>query len=244
MRLLVTMGHLLSLFLWSVVRLRVGVRETFRQFYEAGNRSILFHTVTMFFVGMIGTYQLAYTIEAVLPEFSALGGAVLQGLISVLGPVLTGLLMATRVGTGIAAEIGSMKVTDQLEAMKLSSVDPVEMLVVPRLIACTFAGLALAVLGIIVAYSIGIGVAYYGFDILPDTFISLRFTRMADLYLGISKSLLFGFTVPLVSCACGFMAEGGSEGVGKATTRAVVMSSFIVILEDTIVSLIGEILTR
>jgi len=238
------MGHLLSLFLWSVVRFRIRIGETAHQFFEAGNRSILFHAVSMAFVGMIGVYQLAYTIESVLPEFSAMGGAVLQGLISVLGPVLTGLLMATRVGTGMAAEIGSMKVTDQLEAMKLSSVDPVELLVVPRLIACTFAGLALAVMGIVIAYFVGLVVAWYGFDILPDTYLSLRFVRMADLWLGVGKSLLFGFTVPLVACACGFEAQGGSEGVGRATSRAVVMASFIVILEDAIVSYIGEVLTR
>lgn len=236
------MTELLSLSLWSLVRLRLRPREVLRQFFEAGNRSVLFVSVTMAFVGMIGVYQMASTMAQVLPEYSTLGGAVLQGLTRELGPVMAGLLLATRVGTGMAAELGSMKVTDQLEAMKLSAVDPIELLVLPRLIATTCAGLALALLGTAIAYFAGMLVAWSGFSILPDTYLSLRFVREGDLAIGIAKSLVFGFTVPLISCACGFEAEEGSEGVGSATTRAVVISSFAVILLDAILSYVGEVL--
>jgi phospholipid/cholesterol/gamma-HCH transport system permease protein len=243
MRLLWTAVQLLSISLWAALRFRISPAEVARQFFEAGNRSMLFVTVTMAFVGMIGVYQLAYAMGSVLPEYSTLGPAVLQSMIREMGPILSaGLLMATRVGTGIAAEIGSMKVTDQLDAMKLSSVDPVELLVLPRLIACCMAGLSLAVLGIGVAYGVGSIVAYYGFDVLPDTYFSLRFVTLSDVSMGTVKSLLFGFTVPLVSSACGFDAEGGSEGVGSATTKAVVFSSFVVILEDAVVSFVFEVM--
>jgi phospholipid/cholesterol/gamma-HCH transport system permease protein len=236
--------QLLSMSMWSAVRLRVSPREVLRQFYEAGNRSLLFVSVTMAFIGMIGVYQVATTMGQVLPEYSTLGAAVLQGLVRELGPIMAGLLLATRVGTGMAAELGSMKVTDQIEAMKLTSVDPVEMLVLPRLIAGTFAGLALAVIGSVVAYFVGLAVAWWGFSVLPDTFMSLRFIRMPDLQVGIFKAVVFGFTVPLISCACGFEASGGSEGVGAATTKAVVASSFAVILLDAIISYGGEFLLR
>ncbi len=236
------MFELFSLSLWSLVRLRVKPREILRQFYEAGNRSVLFVSVTMAFIGMIGVYQLASTMARVLPEYSTLGGAVLQGLTRELGPVMAGLLLATRVGTGMAAELGSMKVTDQLEAMKLNAVDPIELLVLPRLIAATLAGVALAALGTAIAYFVGMLVAWFGFSILPDTYLSLRFVREGDLLIGIAKSVTFGFTVPLVSCACGFEADEGSEGVGQATTKAVVISSFAVILLDAILSYVGEVL--
>jgi len=236
------MVHILSLSVWAVGRARVSGRETMRQYYEAGNRSILFVSVTMAFVGMIGVYQLASTMAQVLPEFSTLGAAVLQGLTKELGPLMAGLLLATRVGTGMAAEIGTMKVTDQLDAMKLSSVDTVELLVVPRLLSSTVACLSLAAIGGTIAYLSGMAVAYWGFSILPDTYLSLRFVRMPDLTMGVVKALLFGFAVPLVSCACGFEARGGSEGVGAATTRAVVLACFTVILLDAIVSYAGEVL--
>jgi phospholipid/cholesterol/gamma-HCH transport system permease protein len=236
------MLELFSLSLWSLVRFRIRPREIVRQFYEAGNRSVLFVSVTMAFIGMIGVYQLASTMARVLPEYSTLGGAVLQGLTKELGPVMAGLLLATRVGTGMAAELGSMKVTDQLEAMKLSAVDPIELLVLPRLIAATVAGVALAALGTTIAYFTGMLVAWFGFSVLPDTYLSLRFVREGDLIIGITKSIVFGFTVPLVSCACGFEADEGSEGVGRATTRAVVISSFAVILLDAILSYVGEVL--
>ncbi len=236
------MTELFSVSLWSLVRLRVRPREVMRQFYAAGNGSVLFVSVTMAFIGMIGVYQLASTMARVLPEYSTLGGAVLQGLTRELGPVMAGLLLATRVGTGMAAELGSMKVTDQLEAMKLSGVEPIELLVLPRLIAATAAGVALAILGTAIAYFVGMFVAWFGFSVLPDTYLSLRFVREGDLIVGITKSLVFGFTVPLISCACGFEADEGSEGVGRATTRAVVISSFAVILLDAIISYIGEVL--
>jgi phospholipid/cholesterol/gamma-HCH transport system permease protein len=244
MKLLYRMTELLSLSLWSLVRLRVRPGEVLKQFYEAGNRSILFVAVTMSFIGMIGVYQLASTMARVLPEYSTLGGAVLQGLTRELGPVMAGLLLATRVGTGMAAEIGSMKVTDQLEAMTLTAVDPIELLVLPRLIASCFAGVALAAMGTAVAYFVGMLVAWLGFSILPDTYLSLRFVRQGDLMVGLTKSVVFGFVVPLISCACGFEAREGSQGVGEATTRAVVAASFAVILLDAIISYFGEVLLR
>jgi phospholipid/cholesterol/gamma-HCH transport system permease protein len=242
MALLVTIGQMLSLSLWALVRLRFGGREMLRQVYETGNRSLLFVGITMAFIGMIGVYELASTMEAVLPEYSTLGAATLQGLTREMGPIMAGLLLATRVGTGMAAEIGSMQVSDQVDAMKLCSVDPVELLVLPRLFATSVASVGLAAVGTTIAFFAGMAVAWFGFSILPDSFMSLRFVVTADLIMGISKSLVFGFTVPLISCACGFLATGGSEGVGRATTRAVVLSSFVVILEDAFITYIGEVL--
>lgn len=231
----------LVLSLLSIVRLRVRVRETLVQYHDAANQSMLFVGITMAFVGMIGIYQTASQMAQVLPEYSALGGAFIQFFVREMGPTMTGLLLATRVGTGIAAELGSMKVTDQIDAMKLSGVDPVEMLVTPRLISSTVACLSLATLGTVVAIFAGCAVAWFGFSVLPDTFLSFRFIRMPDLTMGIVKCIVFGVTVPLISCSCGLEAEGGSEGVGQATTRAVVWSSFAVIVLDALISFTMEI---
>lgn len=236
--------RLSGLSLWAMVRLRVRPRDVLEQFHEAGVRSALFVAITLAFVGMVGVYQSAANMVRVLPEFSALGGAVIHTAIREMGPIMAGLLLATRVGTGMAAEIGSMAVTDQLDAMKLSSVDPVEHLVVPRFIASTVACLTLAVLGCVVGILAGMMVAYTGYSVLPDTFLSFRFMRMSDLWMGVTKSLVFGGTIPLVACACGFEATGGSEGVGRATTRAVVLASFFVIVEDACISLAWELWTR
>jgi len=236
--------RLLWLTAWAVLRLRLRLREVLVQFHEAGVRSALFVGITMAFVGMVGVYQSASQMAKVLPEFSALGGAVIHSAVREMGPIMAGLLLATRVGTGMAAEIGSMSVTDQLDAMRLCSVDPVEHLVVPRFLSSMLACLALAVLGCVVGIAAGMAVAYTGFSVLPDTFLSLRFMRMSDVTMGVTKSLVFGATIPLVACACGFEATGGSEGVGRATTRAVTLASFLVIVQDAVISLLWEMSTR
>ncbi len=234
--------RLLALSLGQLVRLHIPVRETLRLTHEAANRSFLFVAVTMAFIGMIGVYQTASQMARVLPEFSALGAGVIQMTTKEMGPIMAGLLLAIRVGTGYAAELGTMKVTDQLDALRLSSVDPIQLLVVPRLLATCIATFCLALLGGLVGLLAGMAVAYTGFSVLPETFINFRFVNLSDLYMGLTKCMAFGLSVPLISCAAGFEAEGGAEGVGKATTQAVVFSSFAVILLDALISTLWEIM--
>lgn len=224
-----------------VARLRIPWRESLSLAYEAGNRSFLFVAVTMAFIGMIAVYQTASQMARVIPEFSALGAGCIQMTVKEMGPIMAGLLLGIRVGTGYAAELGTMKVSDQLDALRLCSVDPVQLLVVPRLLATLLATFSLTVLGSLVGLAAGMGIAYSGFSVLPDTFINWRFVGMSDLHMGLTKCAAFGLSVPLISCACGFQAEGGAEGVGKATTQAVVYCSFAVILLDAIISTIWEL---
>ncbi len=241
MSLLATMALLLSRTVWSLLRGRVSVSDFFEQLYEAGVRSLVFVCVTTGFVGMIGVYQTASQMARILPEYSVLGAGAIQMAVREMAPIMAGLLLGIRVGTGYAAQLGTMKVTDQLDAMKMCSVNPVEQLVVPRVLACVVACLGLGVLGAVVGIACGMAVAYTGFSVLPDTFLSLRFVRMHDLTMGVTKCLMFGLAVPLVSCSSGFLATQGSEGVGRATTRAVVVCSLTVILLDAIISLIWEL---
>ncbi len=240
-----TLWNSFRLFLTALglmVRLKIPWRETIHLTYDAANRSLLFVGVTMAFIGMIGVYQTASQMARILPEFSVLGAGVIQMTVREMGPIMAGLLLAIRVGTGYAAELGTMKVTDQLDALKLCAVDPVRSLVVPRLLAGFSASFALAIFGSIIGLAVGMLVAYHGFGVLPDTFISFRFVRMSDLYMGLTKCAAFGVVVPIVSATCGFEAEGGAEGVGRATTQAVVIGSFAVILLDAAISTLWEVL--
>lgn len=241
MRLLLQMSALLSQSILAVVRLRFSPRAVLEHTFLAGVRSLLFVSVTLAFVGMIGVYQTASQMAEILPEYSVLGAGAIQMAVREMGPIITGLLLGIRVGTGYAAELGTMKVTDQLDALTLSSVNPVEYLVVPRILASILASVALCTLGTMVGIGAGMVVAYTGFSVLPDTFLSLRFVRMFDLTMGLTKCLAFGLAVPLISCASGLDASGGSEGVGRATTRSVVASSLVVILLDALISVLWEV---
>ena len=135
-----------------------------------------------------------------------------------------------------------MVVTDQVDAMRLCGVDPVDELVVPRVWGTVLAMVGLSTLGGVVAYVAGMWTAWSAFDVPPETFINLRFVKTPDLWVGLSKAVIFGFSIPVVSIACGLEAKGGSDAVGEATTKAVVWSSFSVILLDLVVGALAEVL--
>ena len=228
--------------LWSTLRRGIRMRTLVNHVADAGAGSLFFIALTLGFVGVIGVYQTAEQMQKVIPEFSLLGAATIQLLVREFAPIITGLMVATKVGTGLAAEVGSMVVTDQVDAMRLCGVDPVDELVVPRVWGTVVAMVCLATLGGVVALAAGIWVAWSGFDVPAETFLSLRFVKMPDLWVGLTKAGIFGFFIPVVSIACGLEAKGGSDAVGEATTKAVVWSSFSVILLDLVVGALAEVL--
>ncbi|MFH1530653.1 MAG: ABC transporter permease [Pseudomonadota bacterium] len=227
---------------WSTLRRGIRFRAFVDHVETAGWGSLFFIAVTLGFVGVIGVYQTAEQMKKVIPEFSLLGAASLQLLVREFAPIIAGLMVATKVGTGLAAEVGSMVVTDQVDAMRLCGADPVEELVVPKVWGTVVAMVGLATLGGVVAYLAGMWVAWSGFDVPPETFVSLRFVKTPDLLVGLSKAVIFGFAIPVVSIACGLEAKGGSDAVGEATTKAVVWSSFSVIFLDLLVGGVAEVL--
>jgi len=208
---------------------------------DAGVGSLFFIAMTLGFVGVIGVYQTAEQMKKVIPEFSLLGAATIQLLVREFAPIITGLMVSTKVGTGLAAEVGSMVVTDQVDAMRLCGADPVDELVAPRVWGTVVAMVGLATLGGVVALISATWTAFAAFDVPVETFLNLRFVEMSDLWVGLSKAAIFGFAVPVVSMACGLEARGGSDAVGEATTRAVVWSSFSVILLDLVVGAAAEV---
>lgn len=216
-------------------------REVIRQCYLIGNRSLGFVTVTLGFLGLITVYQVAMQIQQIIPDFSMLGAAFLQMLVREFAPTICGLMIATRVGSGIAAEIGSMVVTEQVDALRMCNADPVRYLVVPRVVACAIMLVMLSIYAVVVAMATGLLVGNSVFGINPRTFLSLLLVEGSDVVIGMSKAFAYGLAIPIIAGHAGLYATGGSEGVGWATTRAVVNTSFAVVVLDFIISALGYI---
>lgn len=210
--------------------------EVWRQLYAIGNRSLLFIIVTLGFIGMVMTYQACLQLGRVTGDYSQVGSQFLRLIVSDFGPTLTGLMLATRVGAGIAAEIGSMKVTEQIDALRMSGVLPIDYLIVPRFIASIVMTLMLSILGGVVMWRAGGLTAEISFNVNPNTFYDLGFVRFRHVAMFVVKALAYGAAIPVVAGFCGLRARGSSEGVGWATTAAVIGSSFAVIVLDFIIS--------
>jgi phospholipid/cholesterol/gamma-HCH transport system permease protein len=205
---------------------------TAAQLYAIGNRSLLFIAVTLGFIGMVMIYQACLQFARSVGDLSQVGKQYLRLVVSDFGPTLTALMLATRVGAGIAAEIGSMKVTEQLDALRMSGVLPVDYLLVPRFTAALVMTVVLSVLGTAIMIGAGGLTAYFSFGVNPRTFFDAGAVMPRHLVLGVLKALSYGAAIPIVAGFCGLRARGSSEGVGWATTAAVVGSSFAVIVLD------------
>lgn len=210
--------------------------ELWRQLHAIGNRSLVFIVVTLGFIGMVMAYQACLQLGRVTGDYSQVGGQFLRLIISDFGPTLTALMLATRVGAGIAAEIGSMKVTEQIDALRMSGVLPIDYLIVPRFLASLVMTLMLSILGAAVMYGAGGLTAQASFGVNPNTFFDMSFIRPRHVVLFAAKALAFGAAIPVVAGFCGLRARGSSEGVGWATTAAVIGGSFAVILLDFLIS--------
>ena len=231
--------ELYSVFVRTLYYLVRGRREkgaVVRQMYEIGNRSFVFLTITMGFIGMIMVYQSGLQTKRILPEFSLLGATYLELLVRHLAASIGALMHATRVGAGIAAEIGSMVVTEQVDALRMSAADPIDYLVKPRFVASIVMTTTLIIWGGFVAFSFGGAVGWFAFGISPRTYASVQLVDHGDLITGLVKCVCYGAAIPVVSGYCGLSTFGGSEGVGWATTRAVVSSSLAIIVLNFFIS--------
>jgi phospholipid/cholesterol/gamma-HCH transport system permease protein len=210
--------------------------------FEIGNKSVFFLTVTMGFIGAILVFQSALQALRAVPDLTLLGATFLELLVRDLGASIGALMLATRVGAGIAAEIGSMVVTEQVDALRMSGVDPVDHLIVPRFIASMIMTGILIVWASAVSFTAGLLTAYFVFDVPMQTFVNFSLVDWGDLTIGLTKCIAYGAAIPIVSGYCGLSTFGGSEGVGWATTRAVVNSSLATIILNFFISGAGFIL--
>lgn len=222
--------------LWLIGAAKREKGATLAQMHAMGVQSLLFITVTIGFLGMILVYQVATQVEKILPDFSMIGAAFIQIMIKEFAPTIAGMMIATRVGSGIAAEIGSMVVTEQVDALRMCNADPVNYLIVPRFLASGAMMVCLTIYATLIGEITGMLTGLLGFGIHPLTFLSLQLVKTGDLVSGITKAFAYGCAIPLIAGQAGLEATGGSEGVGWATTRAVVNASFAVVLLDFLIS--------
>jgi phospholipid/cholesterol/gamma-HCH transport system permease protein len=210
--------------------------EVVRQMYEMGNRSLVFVTITLGALGLIITYQIGLQQGRVIPDYGLIGATYMQLLVRDLAASLGALMLATRVGAGIAAEIASMVVTEQVDALRMCAADPIDFLVVPRFLASLVMTGVLVIWGAFVAAWAGALTAYFAFGVSLPTFFNLSTVHAGDVITGLVKCVAYGAAIPVVSGHCGLDARGGSEGVGLATTRAVVNASLAVIMLNFFIS--------
>jgi phospholipid/cholesterol/gamma-HCH transport system permease protein len=224
-----------------------GKREpgaTVQQMFEIGNKSLFFLSITMGFIGMILVLQSGLQAERVVPDFTMLGATYLELLVRDIAASIGALMLATRVGAGIAAEIGSMVVTEQVDALRMCAADPIDFLIVPRFKASMVMTLVLVVWAGTIAFLAGAVTAHIAFDVPLRTFFSMRLVEVGDVVTGFVKCLAYGAAIPVVSGYCGLSTFGGSEGVGWATTRAVVSSSLAVIMLNVLISTVAFIVFK
>jgi phospholipid/cholesterol/gamma-HCH transport system permease protein len=185
------------------------------------------------FTGVVLALQASYTFTGAVPLYFV-GTLVGKTMMLELGPVLAGLALAGRVGASMAAELGTMKVTEQVDALETLAYDPQSYLVVPRVLAGTL------MFPVIVAFAIATGIVTGWFtslvllDLSTQDFIKglKLFYQFKDIWFGLLKSASFGFTITLVGCIVGLSTRGGAEGVGRSTTRAVVYSAILILVLD------------
>jgi phospholipid/cholesterol/gamma-HCH transport system permease protein len=217
----------------AALRPRFPLLEIIRQLEAIGTRSIPIVVITALFTGMV----LALQTGIALARFGAklyVGSVVGLALARELGPVLTALMVGGRVGAGITAEIGAMKVTEQIDAIRSMGADPVQKLVLPRVIAATLALPLLTVFADLLGIFGGLLISTTQFGI-PANFYRdtvLDAMTVTDLLSGITKTFVFGWIIAMVGCFSAFETTGGTVGVGKATTRAVVLASIAVLVSD------------
>jgi phospholipid/cholesterol/gamma-HCH transport system permease protein len=216
--------------------------EVVNQMYQIGNRSVVFVAVTLGFIGMVMIYQTCLQVNRVTGDLSQVGSEFAKILVHDFAPTLTAMMLATRVGAGIAAEIGSMKVTEQVDALRMSGVAPIQDLVVPRFIASVVMTVVLTIFAACIAMAAGGLSANLSFDVNPRIFFDASKIGYPELATGLIKCVAYGMAIPVISGFCGLRARGSSEGVGWATTAAVIGSSFAVILLDFIISALALLL--
>ena len=217
----------------TIPRAFANAKGILQQMDRIGIGSIPLVLVTSLFVGAVTAVQAAYQFHGYVP-LKYIGTVVGKSVILELGPVLTALVVGGRVSASIAAELGTMKVTEQIDAMEMIAIDPVENLVMPRVIGATFMLRVLtifsdflAILGAMVVANVSLHVGFNAFG----SGLKLLF-RTQDMAGGLMKTFVFGFIIALMGCYHGFETRGGAEGVGIATMKAVVSACLLILISN------------
>ncbi len=220
------------------------IRGLFRKFdlfveqiFFQGVKSISIVVFTSLFMGMVTAYQAYYQAKQYMPDVY-IGMSVCKALFIELGPLIVGLVIAGRVSSSIAAELGSMKVTEQIDALEAFAIDPIEHLVVPRVFTGIIVMPVLTVIAEVTGVIGGWILAVMSLNITSAIYwrgVRLNYYPIT-LYGGLIKATAFGLTLTIMGCYYGLRAEGGAEGVGEATTKAVISSTILILFLDYVLS--------
>ena len=221
----------------SLAARSVRVRDIAYQLMAIGVHSLALVVTMALFAGMVLAFQFGYGLE----RFGAklyIGQTTVTALVRELGPIMTALVAGGRIGAGIAAELGGMAVTEQLDAVRALGADPVQRLVAPRILAVTIAMPLLAIIADAVGMLGGLAVGWLQYGVPPRLFVSgvEDFVTIGDFGSGLIKSVVFGAIVGGIATAEGLRTTGGTEGGGRATTRAVVVAALSVLAADFILT--------
>ncbi len=212
-------------------------RQFWRHFAEIAYFSLPVVALTALFTGMVLALQ-SHTGFSRFGAETALPSLVVLSITRELGPVLAGLMVAGRIGAAMAAEIGTMRVTDQIDALTTLSTDPMRYLVAPRLLAGTLALPPLVLVADILGVLGGFLIATLQLGFVPQGYLDATWDVLEtmDVVSGLVKAAVFGFLIALMGCWCGYTSRGGAQGVGQATTRAVVAASILILAFDYVLT--------
>ncbi|MBR8829144.1 MAG: MlaE family lipid ABC transporter permease subunit [Gomphosphaeria aponina SAG 52.96 = DSM 107014] len=216
---------------------KINRRNTFAQMMAVGPQSLIISLVTASFVGMVFTIQVAREFID-FGASTAVGGVLAIALTRELSPVLTAVVLAGRVGSAFAAEIGTMRVTEQIDALYVLKTDPIDYLVTPRVIACCLMLPILTILSLLTGMAGGLLIATHLYNIPQAVFLHSvqNFVQIWDLFACVIKSLVFGGLISVIGCSWGLTTTGGAKGVGQSTTTAVVISLLAIFIANFFLS--------
>ena len=230
-----TLGGLFILFgrfLFSLKQIHRSTGLIFEQLYTLGVKSLPLIVIISIFVGAVSAWQAAYQFKFIGAPLRLLGQAVGKAVVIELAPVLSAIVFAGRVGAGVAAELGTMRVTEQIDALESMGISPVRYLVMPRVLSCLFMVPFLVIFANFVAIVGALVVSIIGVNVSSETFLSgfQSSFKLGDFLNGLIKAAVFGLVIGIVGCYEGFQTTGGAQGVGRATTTSVVISSVLILV--------------
>jgi phospholipid/cholesterol/gamma-HCH transport system permease protein len=235
------LGYLVGGIIESLLKGQRRYKQTFAQVAEIGGRSQTVVIITGAFTGAVLAAQALFQFKLFGLETAA-GGLVSVAMLRELGPSITGLMLAGRVGSAMAAEIGTMKVTEQIDALRSMAVHPIDYLVTPRLVAMIISVPLLiaeaAAFGIFASYIIGVHV----FHVEAAYWVAnmTKYADLSDVFIAVIKGLSFGILIVIISCHQGLKASNGAVGVGRGTTNAMVYSSLAILIANFFLTLLMQ----
>ncbi|WP_373998551.1 MlaE family ABC transporter permease [Bdellovibrio bacteriovorus] len=213
-------------------------KEFFQQLYFVANKSLIIILFCVSFAAIVTILESSFHMKLVIQNDSMVPGFAALLILRELGAILTALLLTSRVGAGYASEVGTMQITEQVDAFKMLGIDPVNYLVVPRFLACVLGCMMLTIIANMTCIFSAIIVSQQYLGYTPSMFLTSmdRFVQFQDMVFAAIKGACFGGVIPIVACYFGFRCQQGAEGVGRATTNTVVVASIAIIVIDFILS--------